>query len=390
MATLARWFKRLLVISVLGIVAFFVFAPAYLDKQRNPVIEHAPYAVSDASRTLHNSLVIGDLHADPLLWKRDLTKRNTRGQMDIPRLIEGNVTLQVFTAVTKSPAGQNIHQNEADARDNITLLAIGQLWPVPTWTSLYERALHQAKKLHRFQERSDGRLRIIRTEADLDALLDLKRAGEDVVGGLLGIEGAHPLEGDLDKLQGLVDAGYRLIALQHFFDNALGGSLHGTGDHGLTDFGRAVVTATVEQGLILDVAHSSPQVVRDVIAMTDVPLVLSHTGIHKACPVKRNLPDDLMRDIAATGGVIGIGYWANAVCDTSPTGVAKAIRSAIEVVGENHVALGSDFDGSVKTAFDTSELAALTQAMLDEGLSETQIRKIAGGNMLRVVRARLD
>ena len=390
MATLARWFKRLLVISALAIVAFFVFAPAYLDKRRNPVIEHAPYAVSDAARTLHNSLVIGDLHADPLLWKRDLTKRNTRGQMDIPRLIEGNVTLQVFTAVTKSPAGQNIHQNEADARDNITLLAIGQLWPVPTWTSLYERALHQAKKLHRFQERSDGRLRIIRTEADLDALLDLKRAGEDVVGGLLGIEGAHPLEGDLDKLQGLVDAGYRLIALQHFFDNALGGSLHGTGDHGLTDFGRAVVTATVEQGLILDVAHSSPQVVRDVIAMTDVPLVLSHTGIHKACPVKRNLPDDLMRDIAATGGVIGIGYWANAVCDTSPAGVAKAIRSAIEVVGENHVALGSDFDGSVKTAFDTSELAALTQAMLDEGLSETQIRKIAGGNMLRVVRARLD
>ena len=390
MATLARWFRRLLVISALAVVAFFVFAPAYLDKQRNPVIEHAPYAISDAARTLHNSLVIGDLHADPLLWKRDLTKRNTRGQMDIPRLIEGNVTLQVFTAVTKSPAGQNIHQNEADARDNITLLAIGQLWPVPTWTSLYERALHQAKKLHRFQERSDGRLRIIRTEADLDALLDLKRAGEDVVGGLLGIEGAHPLEGDLDKLQGLVDAGYRLIALQHFFDNALGGSLHGTGDHGLTDFGRAVVTATVEQGLILDVAHSSPQVVRDVIAMTDVPLVLSHTGIHKACPVKRNLPDDLMRDIAATGGVIGIGYWANAVCDTSPAGVAKAIRSAIEVVGENHVALGSDFDGSVKTAFDTSELAALTQAMLDEGLSKTQISKIAGGNMLRVVRARLD
>ena len=116
MATLARWFRRLLVISVLGIVAFFVLAPTYLDKQRNPVIEHAPYAVSDAARTLHDSLVIGDLHADPLLWKRDLTKRNTRGQMDIPRLIEGNVTLQVFTAVTKSPAGQNIHQNEADAR----------------------------------------------------------------------------------------------------------------------------------------------------------------------------------------------------------------------------------------------------------------------------------
>ncbi|ABF63297.1 peptidase M19 renal dipeptidase [Ruegeria sp. TM1040] len=390
MPAFARWIKRLVGLAICAIMAFFIFAPAALDRQRNPVAEHDSYPISDAARDLHQSLIIGDLHADPLLWKRDLTKRNARGHVDIPRLIEGNVTLQVFTAVTKSPAGQNYDHNDADARDNITLLAIGQLWPLPTWTSLYERALHQAEKLHRFQERSEGRLRIIRTEADLDILLERKRAGHEVVGGLLGIEGAHPLEGDISKLQGLEEAGYRLIALQHFFDNALGGSLHGAGDLGLSAFGRDVVSESVDRGLILDLAHSSPQVVRDVIAMTDVPLVLSHTGIHKACPVKRNLPDALMRDIAATGGVIGIGYWADAVCDASPSGIARAIHSAIEVVGENHVALGSDFDGSVATTFDSSELAALTQAMLDEGLSETQIRKVAGENMLRVLRARLD
>ncbi|NIZ15740.1 dipeptidase, partial [Phaeobacter sp. HF9A] len=271
-----------------------------------------------------------------------------------------------------------------------TLLAIGQLWPLPTWSSLYERALYQAQKLHRFQEHADGQLRIIKTEADLDRLLEMKNAGQKVVGGLLGIEGAHPLEGDISKLDGLVEAGYRLIALQHFFDNELGGSLHGTGDQGLTEFGRAVVAATVEKGLILDLAHSSPQVVRDVLAMTDIPLVLSHGGIHKVCPVKRNLPDALMQDIAASGGVIGIGYWADAVCDASPAGIARAIRGAIEVVGVDHVALGSDFDGSVSTEFDSSELAALTQAMLDEGLTEAQIRKVAGENMLRVLRARLD
>lgn len=389
MARLTRWMMRLLALAGVLLIGFLIFAPAIVEKSRNRVVDHAPYPVSAEARALHDSLTIGDLHADPLLWKRDLTKRSTRGQVDIPRLIEGNVTLQVFTAVTKSPAGQNYDHNETDATDNITLLAIGQLWPLPTWSSLYERALYQAKKLHRFQERSNGQLRIIRTEADLDTLLDRKSAGDKVVGGLLGIEGAHPLEGDIDKLQGLVEAGYRLIALQHFFDNDLGGSLHGTSNQGLTEFGRAVVSATVEQGLILDVAHSSPQVVRDVLAMVDVPIVLSHGGIHKICPVKRNLPDDLMRDIAQTGGVIGVGYWADAVCDASPKGIAKAIRAGIEVVGENHIALGSDFDGSVTTEFDTSELAALTQAMLDEGLTEAQIRKVAGENMLRVIRARL-
>ena len=180
------------------------------------------------------------------------------------------------------------------------------------------------------------------------------------------------------------------IGLQHFFDNELGGSLHGAGNAGLTEFGRSVVQAVVDRGLILDVAHSSPQVARDVLAMTDIPLVVSHGGIHKGCPVKRNFEDDLMRAIAANGGVIGIGYWKDAICDDSPAGVAAAVKVGIEVVGEDHVALGSDFDGSVETTFDTSELSALTQAMLEAGLTPEQIRKVAGENMLRVIRARLD
>jgi len=183
MATLVRWLRRLVILCGLAVVAFLLFAPAYVEKSRNRVVEHAPYDVSATAQALHDSLVIGDLHADPLLWKRDLTERGNRGHVDIPRLIEGNVSLQVFTAVTKSPAGQNYDHNETDAMDNITLLAVGQLWPLPTWSSLYERALYQAQKLHRFQERSEGRLRIIRTEADLDALLELKAAGDDVVGG---------------------------------------------------------------------------------------------------------------------------------------------------------------------------------------------------------------
>ena len=389
MRSVRKWGLRLFALIAAGFAAFLVFAPAYVEKGRNAVRAHDPYPVSDAAAALHETLMIGDWHADPLLWKRDLTQRGTRGQVDIPRLLEGNVALQVFTAVTKSPAGQNYDHNSDDAADNITLLAMGQLWPPRTWNSLLERALYQAEKLHGFAQNSDGRLRVITSRSELDALLADRAAGQEIVGGILGIEGAHPLEGDIGNLDLIEDAGYRLIALQHFFDNELGGSLHGSGDEGLTDFGREVVNQIVARNMILDIAHSSPQVARDVLAMTDIPLVVSHTGLRSQCNVKRNYPDDLMREIAASGGVIGIGYWADVTCDDSPAGIARVIVAAIAVVGEDHVSLGSDFDGSVTTAMDTSELAALTHELMQQGLSEAQIRKVMGENMLRVLRQRL-
>jgi microsomal dipeptidase-like Zn-dependent dipeptidase len=390
-----RWIKRLfaglLGLAVLGLIGFWTLAPGIVEKGRNAVAAHAPYPVSDTARALHERLVVGDWHADSLLWKRDLLERGERGQVDIPRLLEGGVAVQVFTAVTKSPAGQNYDENAADAFDNITLLAFGQLWPIRTWTSIYERAIYQAEKLHRFEAASGGRLKIIRTGADLDAVLAARAAGKSVVGGILGVEGLHPLEADIAKLDGLFAAGHRVFGLQHFFDNALGGSLHGQGNHGLTEFGRTVVTRLAAMPVVIDVAHSSPQVARDVLEMVAVPIVLSHTGIHSHCPVKRNFPDDLMQAIAASGGVIGMGYWAEVACDKiNPDGIAAMIKAGIAAVGEDHISLGSDFDGSVATAFDTSELPALTDALLRAGVSEAQIAKVMGGNMLRVLRARLQ
>ncbi|MDD9723376.1 membrane dipeptidase [Sulfitobacter sp. PR48] len=389
-----RIVKRLLVVILVlvavGLIGFFAFAPAYVEKSRNAVVPHDPYPVSDVARALHDRLVIGDLHADPLLWNRDLSRRSDYGQVDIPRLLEGNVAVQVFTAVTKSPAGQNYEENSAEAFDNVTALAIGQLWPPRTWNSLLERALYQAEKLEAVEAAMPDQFRIIRTRADLDSLLADRAAGQQVVGGILGIEGAHPLEGEIANLDKLEAAGHRVIALQHFFDNALGGSLHGKGNQGLTDFGRAVVEQVAQRGLVLDLAHSSPAVARDVLEITDIPLIVSHSGVTAHCETPRNFPDELMREIAATGGVIGMGYWDEVTCgDFTPAGVARMTRTAIDLLGEDHVALGSDFDGSVTTAFDTSELAALTQAFLDEGLSEDQIAKVMGGNMIRVLRARL-
>ena len=390
-----RFIKRLLavvlVLVVVGAIGFFTFAPAYVEKSRNNVIAHDPYPVSDAGAALHADLIIGDWHADSLLWNRDLTERGSYGQVDLPRLTEGNVAVQMFTAVTKSPAGQNYDENSGDALDNITLLAIGQLWPPRTWNSLLERALYQSEKLHAFAEVAPDQLYIVTTKTELDAVIAERAAGSQVTAGLLGIEGGHPLEGDLANMNVLYAAGYRLIGLQHFFDNELGGSLHGTGNHGLTEFGKQVVEKAVTDGWIIDLAHSSEQVARDVLAMTDVPIVVSHGGLHGHCPVKRNFPDALMRQIAETGGVIGMGYWADVVCgDITPEGIADMIVAAIATVGEDHVSLGSDFDGSVETAFDTSELPALTTALLNRGLDDDTIAKVMGGNMLRVLRARLN
>ena len=191
----------------------------------------------------------------------------------------------------------------------------------------------------------------------------------------------------MDRLEA---AGHRVIGLQHFFDNDLGGSLHGFSNRGLTDFGRSVVADIATRGMVLDLAHSSPKVAQDVLDMTDMPIIVSHTGIYGHCPAKRNFPDDLMRRIAASGGVLGMGYWAEVACgDISPAGIARMIKAGIEAVGVDHISLGSDFDGSVETAFDTSELPALTHALLEAGLSEKDIRKIMGENLIRVLRARL-
>ncbi|MHA6262437.1 dipeptidase [Arenibacterium sp. CAU 1754] len=391
MRRLVKWLGRLVMLVLVAVGAFLFFAPGYVERGRNKVIEHAPYPVSAEAQALHDSLTVGDWHADSLLWNRNLAKRGSYGQVDIPRLVEGGVALQVFTAVTKSPAGQNYDQNSAETTDNITLLAVGQLWPMRTWDSLLERALYQSERLHRVEQAIPDTLRIIRTRADLEAVLQARANGQTLVGAILGIEGAHPLEGDLGNLDAIEAAGHRVIGLQHFFDNELGGSLHGEGNHGLTEFGRTVVAQIEKRGMVLDVAHSSPQVAWDVLDITDMPIVVSHTGIHAHCPVKRNFPDDLMQAIAATGGVIGMGYWAEVACDEiTPAGIAKMIKAAIAEVGEDHVSLGSDFDGSVETGFDTAELPALTHALLESGLSEVQIRKVMGENMLRVLRERLN
>jgi microsomal dipeptidase-like Zn-dependent dipeptidase len=375
------------VLAALGLVAAAFVAPAIVESQMNKVVAHEPFVVSDAARALHKSLNMADLHSDTLLWKRDVLTRGDRGHVDVPRLREGRFALQVFSTVTKTPRGLNYDRNTGDT-DQITLLAQLQLWPFATWSSLLERALFQAEKLNRSANVAPKDFMVVRTQSDLDRLLSRRAAGEPIVGGILATEGAHPLEGKIENVKRLYVAGFRMIGLHHFFDNELGGSLHGVSHGGLTDFGREAVASIETQGMIVDLAHSSPAVVDEVLALATKPVIVSHTGVRGACESPRNLSDDQMRAIAAKGGLIGIGYWDGAVCDTTPAGIVKAIRYAIGLMGVDHVALGSDYDGATEVRFDASESAVLIDAMLAAGMSEAEIRKVSGENAIAFFRAR--
>ncbi|WP_414899815.1 dipeptidase [Sphingomonas flavalba] len=374
----------LVLLLLLAAALFFALAPGIAERSMNKVEPNRLLAISPRAAALHKTLAIADSHADTLLWRRSLLDHADRGQVDLPRMMAGNVALQVFSSVTKTPKNQNYDANGADS-DNITLLAFAQLQPPRTWASLLQRSLWHAEKLHRAEAASAGHLRIVASAADLRRLLADRAAGKQVAGALLSIEGLQDLEGKAANLDTLYAAGFRMAGLTHFFDNELGGSMHGLNKGGLTPFGRQIVRAMEQKGMIVDIAHASHAAVAEVLAMATRPVVSSHGGVQGTCKVNRNLTDAEIVGVARTGGVVGIGYWDAAACGTAPTDIAKAIAHVRDLVGIAHVGLGSDYDGAVTTAFDTSQLVQITQALIDRGFSDDEIRAVMGGNLLRLL-----
>ena len=378
----------LVVVSVLALLAavgaFVSVVPVETDRRSNRLIPRPRPAISEAARRLHGRLLVADLHADTLLWDRDPLRRSRRGHVDVPRLLEGNVALQAFTVVTKTPRHLNIESND-DRSDDVTLLAMAQRWPPATWRSLKERALHQARRLDDAAARSGGRLTVIRSRSDLAAYVARRGGGPRITAGILGLEGAHALEGDLANVDVLFGAGFRMVGLVHFFDNEFGGSAHGVAKGGLTAKGRDLVRRLEERRMLVDLAHASPRTIDETLAVATRPVVVSHTGVKGTCDNVRNLDDDALRGVARTGGLVGIGYWETAVCGVGGAAVVRAIRHATQVAGIEHVALGSDFDGAVAEPFDTAGLVEITDALLAAGFSESEVGKIMGGNVFRVL-----
>lgn len=379
-------FRPILVLVTVAMTAFliavYMLGPSLFENAQNIVAGDKGAEPSAVTLELHASLDIADLHADTLLWYRSLLERSDRGQVDLPRMIDGNMAVQMLTTVTKSPSGQNYDLNSAEAGDNITLLALVQRWPLATRDSLFARAVYQAERLHSFASESDD-LEVVTSSEELKQVLKAREAGDNKVAALLGTEGSHALDGDLGNIQRLYDAGFRMMSLQHFFDNKLGGSLHGESNAGLTEFGRRAVLEMDSLGIMIDVSHSAPQVVDDVLNLIDNPLIVSHTGFKGHCDRKRNISDALITRIAKRGGLIGVGFWSEAVCGEDIAAIADSIAYGIESFGLGAVALGSDWDGGVTTPIDASDLAYLTSALLHRGLTPEEVRAVMGGNTIR-------
>ena len=357
-----------------------------IEARMNPVTPGPWAAPSEQALALHATLRIADLHADSLLFGRDLLRRSSRGHVDIPRMQAGNVALQVFSMATKTPKHMNIEHND-DSTDDVLALALAKRWPPATWRSLTARVLHLAAQAERVEARSGGAFRLIRTRDDLAGYLAERAENPSLTAGMLSIEGAHALDDDPANVDVVFDAGVRMVSPSHFFDTVFGGSAHGMEQGGLTEVGREMVARMVAKGMVLDLAHASAATIDDALAIATRPVVASHTGVKGVCDNSRNLSDAHHQGIAATGGVVGIGFWDTASGGKEPEWIARSIAYAVERIGAEHVGLGSDWDGAVAVPFDAANLVILTEALLRVGLDEATIRLVMGENVLRVLGA---
>jgi membrane dipeptidase len=360
-----------------------------------------------ADAALHNALFIADLHADCLKWDRDLLAWSDYGHADLPRLHAGNTALQVFAMVTHSPV--NLPWRDclrAEDPNHAAWLAAVQGRPV---RSTRGRAFYQMdlfwEAVQRSKTYAGPDLRAVLNASELLALIETRAAGEAVIGGMLGLEGGHWV-GQYDPSPGVVAAeisalyerGLRLFAPVHRFDNPLGGSSEGCRRYGLTPAGRTALQAAEDYGMVIDLAHGSEETIRDAAALLREPFIVSHTGVRAVCEgicrPDRNLSDDSLRALLDSGGVVGIGYWAHAVgegVDNIPRVMNYVMEMADRrgLVANEHVALGSDFDGSVATQIAANELSVLTATLRRAGFDDDTIARIMGRNVCRLFANRL-
>jgi microsomal dipeptidase-like Zn-dependent dipeptidase len=375
------------VLLIMLFVLFVVWVLASnLKAILNPVKFNPRFNPDENALALHQKLLIADMHADSLLYRNNLLVRSWQGHVDLPRLIEGNVAFQVFTCVSKYLLSANLNRSGSGGLDLISALAVLQGWPAKCRTSLLERALYQAEKLKEVEKKSNGKLKIIHCQHDLQAFMDSRSANPGKAAALLGIEGAQVLEGKLENLDRLYQAGYRLMSLTHFFDNETGGSRHGLNKEGLTPFGREVVYRMQELNMIIDLAHASERMMDDVLEMVKEPVIVSHTGVQGICKNNRNLSDVFLYRIAKNNGLVGIGFWDKATGSGDVEGIARSIRYTVDLIGVKHVGIGSDFDGSVTIPFDASQIAQLTGALLKHDFTEEEIMAIMGENFYRLAK----
>ncbi|MBL8695547.1 MAG: membrane dipeptidase [Planctomycetes bacterium] len=321
---------------------------------------------------------LADAHADSLLWNRDLSKACTAGHADIPRLLEGGIRAQAFTIATWG----------LPVIDGMGLLAHWCGWPRSARRSPRARALWQIEQIHRAVERSAGQASIVRTRADLDLCVSQNR-----LGAILGIEGAQCLEGDLNSLRELHALGVRFLGPAHLIPNEFASCSYWIyKDRGISGLGRELLAEMSQIGMGLDVAHASPRALDEMVTSPVNATFCSHTGVRAVTDLWRNLRDEQLRSLARKGGVAAVILAREYLGGAGIERPAAHVRHAVETVGAEYVAIGSDFDGFVRLPRemrDARDFRLLAPALRRAGLGREAVRAVLGGNLLRFWRRML-
>jgi len=328
--------------------------------------------VSDEARALHAEHPAIDLHADSLMWTRwlgyDLLKRHNAplpkaafgGHVDVPRMREGGQGAQFFGLVSLPMSKR----------------ARGLARVVDEQIDAMEETI----------ARRPSEIALCKTADDVAAA---EKRG--AVAALLGIEGAHALEGNIDRLNAFAARGVRYLGLLHFSSNETGFPAYGRGrqdDQGLTSFGHAVVERCEDLGVLVDLAHVNKRGYLDACALAKKPPIVSHTGVLGAFDHWRNIDDEQLRAISDKGGCVGVIFCPRYLGGDGLEPVVRHMKHIISVVGEDAVALGSDWDGFIvptNALPDPSHLPELTTAMLEAGISPSAVGKALRDNVMRVL-----
>lgn len=315
------------------------------------------------ARRLHREAFIVDAHTDALLQAldgRDLLARTSQGHVDLPRLAEAGVTLQVFALWAPRRGGP---------------------------AGFLPHALRQIAHFWRVVDQSGGQLQPILSREDLARL----EPGRGRVGGLLSIEGGEILQGHLEMVEVFHRLGVRALGLTWNHRNQLAdGCLDAEAGGGLTRFGREVVAACEKLGWVLDVSHLSERGFWDLMEVSQGPIIASHSNAFAVHPHPRNLRDEQLVALAQKGGVVGLNFFPGFLTpgpQCTSRDLVRHARHIAQVIGPEHVGLGSDFDGIERTPEDLPDVTALprlTEAFLEAGFSEEETRGILGGNFRRV------
>ena len=392
-----------------------------------PRISSAPTAmgapvVSEHAQRVYREAIVVDTHNDMpskmLDEGYDADTRHLagigkgRGHTDLPRLVESGLSAEFMSAFVDASYARKRGAS-------------------------YARAIRYLDTIHAFVDRHPDRLRFATTAADVRAA---KREGKVAI--LIGVEGGHAIEESLDALREFYARGVRYMTLTWNNGNAWAGSSSATDGSrrgGLTPFGKDVVREMNRIGMLVDLSHVSDSTFYDALAVSSVPVLVSHSSARALNDVPRNLTDDQLRAVGGNGGVVNVNFYsrfldpvyrarveeiertlaaerrpARAGVDSvaararylvkrdslvslvppTPFGVLiDHIEHVARVAGVDHVGIGSDFDGVSALPVgmeDVTALPRLAQALLDRGWSDDDVRRMLGGNMMRLMTQVLD